>query len=124
MKKGVIFLCFVIMVLVSNIVLSQDNITKSQEQVTNTRAKNVMIYLKWMLIFAIIFVFLLTFGGNIFRKIRRSLRRKLLYIFIFFIKRKNPDKQFIREKLIDYGFKTKHVYDATHRYEKRWGLKK
>jgi hypothetical protein len=152
MKRVTIFLCFIVLILSANFVLSQDNtqilaqvileqdnlteakemaslvlnesIAEAQEKAAKIREEKVMYALKWLLVFAIIVIILIIIGPLIFKKVRRYIRRLSLYILIFWTKRKKQDKQFIRDTLTYYGFKRKHVYDAVHRYEKRWGLKK
>ena len=152
MKRGIIFLCFIVLILSANFALSQESaeelakailekdniseakevaglvlnesISEAQEEATKKREEKVMNSLKLLIVSAIIVTILIIFGPGLFKKIRRYLRRLLLYVLIFWTKLKKPNKQFIRDTLTYYGFKRKHVYDAVHRYEKRWGLKK
>jgi len=153
MKRVIIFLCFIALILCANFALSQDddvqilakvileqeNITEAkeivnlilnesaaeaQEEANKIREEKVTKVLKLLISFAIIAAIIIFIGPAIFKKSRRFFRRIILYILIFWTKRKKPEKQFIRDTLIYYGFKRKHVYDAIHRYEKKWGIKK
>jgi predicted RNA binding protein YcfA (HicA-like mRNA interferase family) len=59
-----------------------------------------------------------------FHKLRRRLRRRVLYRYIKKMSRKGMEKKQIIKELTKQGFKERHAYDAFYRYSKHFEKKK